>query len=166
MNHKIKSIIDNFNLSLSEDDSRQITSSLGINDLRKNPTSEQEVNLNQVCQLISEGKSIDMAVAQVTQSDITEPLSLSDADLEKIITEQANKAADAALLSLPRLAESQISALRETFLQQFRIRIEQQLKSPEYQEAFIKEIESLGELPISNSSTPSIALPSSSSSSS
>lgn len=166
MNHKLKEIIDNFELSLSEDQRRNITSSLGIKDLRKNPTPEQEAELNQVCQLIKEGESIDLAISKVTQKDRSESSSLSDADLEQIIIAQANKAADATLSTLPNLAQAESLNLRETFVQQFRTRIQQQLQSPEYQKAFIAQIECLGELPTLNSSTPNIALPSSSSSSS
>ena len=166
MNHKLKDIIDNFELSLSEDERRNITSSLGIKDLRKNPTPEQEAELNHVCQLIKDGQSIDLAISKVTQQDSSESSSLSDADLEQIIIAQANKAADATLSTLPNLAQTESLNLRETFVQQFRTRIQQQLQSPEYQKAFIAQIECLGELPTLNSSTQNIALPSSSSSSS
>lgn len=166
MNRRLQDIIDNFDLSLSADDTRNITSSLGIKDLRKKPTPEQEAELNQVCQLIKEGESIDLAISKVTQKDSSESSSLSDADLEKIIIAQANKAADATLSTLPNLAQTESLNLRETFIQQFRSRIQQQLQSPEYQEAFIAQIECLGELPTLNSNTPNIALPSSSSSSS
>lgn len=151
MNHKLQSIINNFELSLSEEQNKHIISSLGITDLRKNPTPEQENHLNQVFQLIKDGQEIEQAISQA----------LTNADLERIITEQANKAADAALLTLPNVAEGEINKLRQIFIEKFRLRIEQQLQSPEYHQAFLDRIECLGESPTLNGSTQTTALPSS-----
>ena len=137
-------------------------------DLRKNPTAEQELKFTQVCNLIKEGQNIEQSISSVveqTKVDHEDSPALSDLDLEAIIIQQANKAADATLSSLPNIAQAESLNLRQTFIQQFRTRIEQQLKSPEYQKAFISQIESLGELPVLNSSITNTALPSSSSSS-
>lgn len=82
-----------------------------------------------------------------------------------MIVEQANKAADATLSSLPNIAQAESSRLRQTFIQQFRTRIQQQLQSPEFQKAFIDQIESLGEYPALSGNIPNTALPGSSSSS-
>ena len=137
-------------------------------DLRKNPTAEQELKFTQVCNLIKQGQTIEQSISSVvepTKVAHEDSPALSDLDLEAIIIQQANKAADATLSSLPNIAQAESLNLRQTFIQQFRTRIEQQLKSPEYQKAFISQIESLGELPVLNSSIPNTALPSSSSSS-
>lgn len=166
MNHKLQSIINEFELALSDDQNKHIISSLGITDLRKNPTPEQENHLNQVFQLIKDGQEIEQAISQFAQQDIAESSSLSDADLERIITEQANQAADAALLTLPTTAAGEINKLRQIFIEKFRLRVEQQLQSPEYHQAFLDGIECLGESPTLNGSTQSTALPSSSSSNS
>ena len=163
MNHNIQNIFNEFEISLSEQDNRKITSSLNINDLRKNPTEEQEANLRQVCQLIKDGAAIDSAISKITQQEVSEiSTSVSD-ELMQIIIQQANLAADQSLLALPKLAESETINLRNAFVTQFRIRIESQLKSAEYQAAFIEQIQCLGEPPTLNSSTPITALPSSSS---
>ena len=167
MNKRLNDIITSCELSLSESDSRNIFDSLGIKDLRKNPTEEQELKFTQVCNLIKEGKTIEQAVSSVVSQihvDSEDSNALSNADKEAIIIKQANLAADATLSSLPNIAQAESLNLRQTFIQQFRIRIEQQLQSPEYQKAFISQIECLGELPVLNNSTPSTALPSSSSS--
>lgn len=163
MNHKLQSIIDNFELPLDDDQHKHVIASVGINDLRKNPTPEQEDHLNQVFQLIKDGQSIDQAIAQFMQQDNLEPSSLSDADLERIITEQAIKAADAALLTLPNIAEVEFNKLRQTFVQQFRKRVEQQLQSPEYRQNFLNQIQCLGESLTLSGNTPNTALLSSSS---
>lgn len=168
MNKKLTDIIASCELSLSAEDSKNIASSLGINDLRKNPTAEQELKFTQVCNLIKQGQTIEQSISSVveqTKVDHEDSPALSDLDLEAIIIQQANKAADATLSSLPNIAQAESLNLRQTFIQQFRTRIEQQLKSPEYQKAFISQIESLGELPVLNSSITNTALPSSSSSS-
>ena len=167
MNKRITEIIENHQLSLSDEDSRTITAAVGIEDLRRNPTEEQELRLSQICHLIKDGKTVIEAISSVvepTDNDSEDSGVLSDADIEAIIISQANKAADATLSSLPNIAESEGWRLRQTFIQQFRRRIEEQLKSPEYQQAFIEKIESLGEYRLS-SNIPSTALPGSSSSS-
>lgn len=168
MNKRITEIIENHQLSLTDEDSRTITSSVGIDDLRKNPTDEQELKLTQICHLIKDGKTVIEAISSVvepTDNDGEDSKVLSDADIEAIIISQANKAADATLSSLPHIAQAESSKLRQIFVQQFRLRIEEQLKSPEYQQAFISQIESLGEYPALSGNIPNTALPSSSSSS-
>ncbi len=168
MNKRITEIIENHELSLSEEDSRTITASVGIDDLRRNPTEEQESRISQICHLIKDGKTVSEAISTVvepTDNDGEDSKVLSDADIEAIIISQANKAADATLSSLPNVAQAESSKLRQTFIQQFRLRVEEQLKSPEYQQAFISQIESLGEYPVLNGNIPNTALPSNSSSS-
>ena len=168
MNKKLTEIIEKSEISLSESDSKNITSSLGITNLRRNPTEEQEIALTQICNLIKEGKDIEQAIAEIVKNDeLDSSLALDvDAELEAIITQQATMAADATLSTLPNIAQAESASLRQKFIQQFRNRIQQQLQSPEYQEAFVAQIKCLGELPTFNSSTTNIALPSSSSSSS
>lgn len=169
MNKRITEIIAKHELSLSEEDTRTITASVDIDDLRRNPTEEQEVRLTQICHLIRDGKTVSEAISTVvepTELDGEDSGVLSDADIEAMIISQANKAADATLSSLPNIAQAESSKLRQTFIQQFRNRIQQQLRSPEFQKAFIDQIESLGELPALSGNIPNTALPSSSSSSS
>ena len=168
MNKRITEIIAKHELSLSEEDTRTITASVDIDDLRRNPTEEQEVRLTQICHLIRDGKTVSEAISTVvepTELDGEDSGVLSDADIEAMIISQANKAADATLSSLPNIAQAESSKLRQTFIQQFRNRIQQQLRSPEFQKAFIDQIESLGELPALSGNIPNTALPSSSSSS-
>ncbi len=157
MNNKIKAIFENYHISLSEEDKKSITSKLDIKDLRKNPTEKQEEQLNQVCKLIGYGKNITHALAEI---DIKTDDSDSSLDFDAI-TELANRAADAALLSLPNLAQAEMEGLRAKFIEQFRIRVQQQLLSPEFKQKFVEQIECLGELTTSNNSSPNMALPSS-----
>ena len=160
MNKKLTDIIKNCEVSLSDSESKDITSALGITDLRRNPTEEQEIEFTKICNLIKEGKAIEQAIAEVVKAKDL------NAQLEAIITHQANLAADATLSTLPSIAQAESTNLRQKFVQQFRKRISEQLQSPEYQKAFISQIECLGELPTFNNSTTNTALPSSSSSSS
>jgi hypothetical protein len=168
MNKKLSDIITNCELTLSEEDSRNITSALGIKDLRKNPSEEQQIKFTRVCNSIKEGKTIEQAISTVVEGRKTDSQdsSIDDIDLEAIITHQANLAADATLSTLPNIAQSESAVLRQKFVRHFRIRVREQLQSPEYQKAFMAQIECLGELPTFNNSTTNTALPSSSSSSS
>ena len=160
MNKKLTDIIKNSEISLSDSDSKNITSALGITDLRRNPTEEQEIEFTKICNLNKDGFAIEQAIAEVVKAKDL------NAQLEAIITHQANLAADATLSTLPSIAQAESTSLRQKFVQQFRKRISEQLQSPEYQKAFVSQIECLGELPTFNNSTTNTALPSSSSSSS
>ncbi len=102
MNKKLTDIIASCEVSLSAEDSKNIASSLGINDLRKNPTAEQELKFTQVCNLIKQGQTIEQSISSVveqTKVDHEDSPALSDLDLEAIIIQQANKAADATFSS-------------------------------------------------------------------
>lgn len=165
MNRKIQEIFNKLEQNLEEADIRKITSSVGIKNHGKNPTNEQEEGLEAVCQLIAAGESVESAISKV--SSLTDKSSEnSRQNMEQIILEQANKAADAALLSLPNVAQSEIEQLRQSFIRQFRIRIEQQLSSPEFQQQFVSQMECLGEQVVFSSSTTNTALLDSSSSNS
>ena len=165
MNRKIEEIFNQLEPNLEETDIRKITSSVGIKNHGKNPTNEQEEGLEAVCQLIAAGESVESAILKV--SSLTDKsLETSSQNMEQIILEQANKAADAALMSLPNVAQSEIERLRQSFVKQFRTRIEQQLNSPKFQQQFVSQMECLGEQAVFSSSTTNTALLDSSSSNS
>lgn len=159
MNHKLEDIFGSLEPNLVEADIKKITSSLAIKDRRKNPTPEQEVRLKAICQLIAAGEPIESAISKVITRDYNSPESGTiDRDWEKIILEQANKAADTALLSLPNEARIEAEQLRQTFIRLFRSRIKEQLSSPEFQQQFISQIECLGEQTAFSSSMTNTAL--------
>ena len=165
MNRKIEEIFNQLEPNLEETDIRKITSSVGIKNHGKNPTNEQEEGLKTICQLIVDGESVESAISKV--SSLTDKSSENSRhSMEQIILEQANKAADAALMSLPNVAQSEIERLRQSFIKQFRIRIKQRLNSPEFQQQFASQMECLGEQAVFNSSTTNTALLDSSSSNS
>ena len=157
MNRKIEEIFDKLEPKLDEANIRKITSSVGIKNHGKNPTPEQEAGLEAICQLIATGESIELAISKVVEPDSSPKPNLNDTNLEKIILEQANKAADAALFSLPNVALAETEQLRQTFIQQFRSRVEEQLRSPEFQQQFISQMECLGEQRAESNNMKSIA---------
>ena len=166
MNRKIEDIFNKLSPKLEEVNIRKITSSVGIKNHGKNPTPEQEAGLEAICQLIATGESVELAISKVAEPDSSPKPNSNDTNLEKIILEQANKAADAALFSLPNVALAETEQLRQAFIQQFRSRVEEQLRSPEFQQQFISQMECLGELRASSSNMMNTATLDSSSSSS
>ncbi|MEL6579118.1 MAG: hypothetical protein AAFQ14_05170 [Cyanobacteria bacterium J06621_12] len=157
MSHKIIEAARGFGISLSESDGKQINDFLGITDKRKNLSNEQRLLVQQVCELISQGKSVESAIALAGSNDASvsegfvEPSTESEAtdevDLNLIIESQANRAADAALMSLPDLAMSEIEGIRAAFIRQFRKRIRERLQSADYMSALVTTIDSQVQLP-------------------
>lgn len=87
---------------------------------------------------------------------------------EQYIQEHGGKAAEANLAALPAMAEAEYSHLKSMFIKAYRKRIAELLQDPGYRQQFEAAIEgqSMGKLPLLNSTTSNIVLPSSSSSSS
>ena len=156
MSHKIIEAANGFGVSLSESDGEQVNAFLGITDKRKNLSDEQKLILQQVCELVSKGKSVERAIALLGSTDSSEsavgntaksePTDKPD-DLNLIIESQANRAADEALMSLPNLASAEIEGIRQAFIRQFRTRIRERLQSAEFQSCFVTTIDTQGQLP-------------------
>ena len=162
MSHKIIEAASGFGVSLSDSDGERVNAFLGIEDKRKNLSDEQKLILQQVCQLISQGKSVEGAIAQMGSTDSSESTSesvvdrsaksepIDEPDLNLIIESQANRAADAAMMSLPNLASAEIEGFRRAFIRQFRKRITERLQSVEFQSAFVTTINGREQLPASD----------------
>ena len=158
MSHKIIEAASGFGVSLSSSDGERVNAFLGIKDKRKNLSDEQKLILQQVCQLMSRGESVEGAIALVGSTDSSESTSESvvdlsaksepvdEPDLNLIIESQANRAADAAMMSLPNLASAEIEGIRAAFIRQFRKRIRERLQSVEFQSAFVTTINGQGQL--------------------
>ncbi len=127
-----------------------------------------------MCTLLREGKSIEEATEIVVseaknrtkESMLDSPL--EDDELNKFIIEQAIKAADATLSSLPQVAFDEYQRLKEAFVRKYRERIVERLSDPEFKQQFVAAIEGtdLGKFKLLNNTPSNIALPSSSSSNS
>jgi len=87
---------------------------------------------------------------------------------DEFIFAQAERAADVALASFPQIAIEEYYRLKTLFVQRYRQRITERLQDPEFREQFQAAIEGqdMGKLNLFGSTKSSMALPSSSSSSS
>ena len=160
MSHKIIEAARGFGISLSESDGKQINDFLGITDKRKNLSNEQRLLVQQVCELVSQGKSVTEAISFIGSTDNTstsfstdenaESRSTDEVDLNLIIESQANRAADEAARSLPNLASAEMEGIRAAFIRQFRKRIRERLQSADYMSAFVTTIDTQAQLPVTN----------------
>ena len=163
MSHKIIEAAGGFGVSLSDSDGKRVNAFLGITDKRRNLSDSEKLLLQQICELVSQGKSVEGAIAvmgstnseESTSESVVEPLSaksepIDEPDLNLIIESQANRAADAAMMGLPNLANAEIEGFRQAFIRQFRKRIRERLQSVEFQSAFVTTIDTQGRLPTAN----------------
>ena len=163
MSHKIIEAASGEGVSLSESDGERINVFLGIEDKRKNLSDEQKLILQQICQLVSQGQSVEGAIALVGSTGNSKSISesvvvcsdaksepIDEPNLNLIIESQANRAADAALMSLPNLASAEIEGIKQAFVRQFRKRIRERLQSVEFQSAFVTTINGQRQLPITD----------------
>lgn len=161
MSHKIIETASSFGVSLLPSDGKQINDFLGITDKRKNLNDEQKLLVQQIGELVGQGKSVTEAISKAGARSAIAFISSTDkksasssvnlnanskttdeVDLNLIIESQANRVADAALMSLPDLAMSEMESIRAAFIRQFRKRIRERLQSVDYQSAFVTTIDS------------------------
>jgi hypothetical protein len=173
MNEALKEIASRY--EVAEDRISEILSQMKVKNPEK-PTKKQLEGFERVCTLLKEGKSIEEATEIVVsqakngvQESRSDSLSLiEDDELDNFITEQALRAADATLSSLPQVAYDEYQQLKEAFVRKYRERIAERLNDPVFKEQFVAAIEGrdMGKFKLSSSTHSTIALPSSSSSNS
>lgn len=168
MNDNLKEIAQKY--EVSEEQISEILTGMNVKKL-DNPGKRQLEGLEQVCGLLKEGKSQDEAIAIVTDEAKSKVEESEEAfaveDLDNFIIQQAERAAESTLHSLPQIAIEEQYRLKALFVQRYRERLAQQLQDPGFRQQFQAAIEGqeLGKSNLLNA-TSNIALPSSSSSSS
>jgi hypothetical protein len=138
------------------------------------PSKRQLEGFEKVCALLKEGKETQEAIALVVEEAKNSPkeaiaeLQLEDGELNKFIIEQAVRAADATLLSLPQVGLEERERIRTLFINAYRARLAQCVQDPEYKRNFIALLEGqdTGKLNLLSSTDLTIALLNSSSSNS
>jgi len=168
MNEALKEIASRY--EVAEDRIPEILEKLPVKNPEK-PTKKQIYGFERICSLIKEGKSTEEAVEIVVseaKNGVQESqvdLPIEDEELDNFIIEQAIRAADAALSNLPKMALAERQRLTEMFIKNFRARVAQEVRKPEYYQQFDVVIESddVGKSKLLNGSTTNMVLPSSTS---
>jgi hypothetical protein len=158
---------------ITEENILEIVAGIKVKNPEK-PTKRQLEGFEQVCHFLKEGKPINEAIALVVEEakngskEAIASSQLEDGQLEKFIIEQATKAANETLLSLPQVKLEETQRIRNLFISAYRARIAECIQDPEYKRQFIALLEGqdAGKLNLLNSTDLTIDLPSSSSSSS
>ncbi len=173
--------------SIGEDQISPILESIKIKSSAK-PSDEQLKGFEQVCQMVQSGIELDAAVQLIheeaknnnkAQPENGEALPAAQAQLEvedgikvqidNYAFELAERAADASVARIPKMAIEEEKRFREAFIQRFRQRLAERLQDPSVKQQFQAVIEGqdMGKLPmLLESPTSNMALPSNSSSSS
>lgn len=178
MNNVLKDIATRY--EISEEKMLDILARMKIKNAEK-PSKPQIEGFEKVCTLLKEGKPMEEAITAILDEakngKSNEPQingeasqaadTLEDEELKNFVFREADRAADATLKSFPQIAFEERQRYKELFVQRYRQRIAQQLQDPEFRQHFQAAIEGqdLGKLPLLNSTTSNIALPSNSSSS-
>ncbi|NJO94387.1 MAG: hypothetical protein HC820_08720 [Hydrococcus sp. RM1_1_31] len=168
MNETLKEIASRY--EVAEDRIPEILEKLPVKNPEK-PTKKQIQGFEKVCTLIKEGKSteeaIDIVISEAKNGtkESSIDLLIEDEELDNFIIEQAIRAADAALSNLPKMALAERQRLTEIFIKNFRARVAQEVRKPEYYQQFDVVIESddVGKSKLLNGSTTNMVLPSSTS---
>jgi uncharacterized protein YoaH (UPF0181 family) len=171
MNEALKEIANRY--EVAEDKISEILEKLPVKNPEK-PTKKQIQGFEKVCTLIKEGKSTEEAIEIVVREakngtkELMPDSLIEDEELDNFIIEQAIRAADATISSLPQVAFDECQRLKESFVRKYRERIAERLNDPEFKQQFVATIEGkeMGKFIFSNSTHSTIALPSSSSSNS
>ncbi|MES1026214.1 hypothetical protein ABN584_25290 [Gloeocapsa sp. BRSZ] len=172
MNNTLKEIAAKY--SVAEEIIPEILSGMKLKDSQRYSKSQLE-GFEKVCTWLQAGKSMEQAIKTLLdeaktnrEEKITNTSSINPEELDGFILNQAEQAADKTLFSLPQIAIEEHYRLKALFVQRYRQRIAERLQDPEFRQQFESAIEGqeLGKPKLLNSTTSSIALPSSSSSSS